>query len=722
MGLALVSSVEREDVGEVDDEQSPRDSGVFRRVSPRTPRVTGKMVMPPEISDETLMQRFQDGDRSAFTALVRRHQGKLYNFTLRTLRSPQLAEDVTQETFVRVVHRSSDFRGSSKFSTWLHAIARNLCIDELRKAKHRRHASLDAPAHGSADGEDGARPLGEEIASKGQEPERATGGNELKDRIARAVDLLPDDQREVFLLREISHLPFAEIAEIVKVPEPTVKSRMRYALERLQAALAEYEEFRSRLEVTVRRTHAKPDRPRPTQTDPRPTDPFPPAMDCKTFDDHLLDELYGELDEVTRAAMAKHAESCGSSPSCGAKLAGLRGTREAFTDAMPYVDPPDDLEDRILAATRDARPVVPLRRKMGGAVSWAGAWAMRPQTAMAAVFLLMIGSSLAFLRTHRSKSESSKAVAVSELGTPAGAAAAAPTLQDESAAVAAATPPPAAAAAAPMATSVPQAANGGFGAGGSAAGDGAKDKEEVAAMHQRGAPSVLGAASAMAMNGLDKSAVPVVPPSAPATEGRLDDRYASADAPSDSKKSAVASRSALKPSTRDLSSASGGAAYKGDGNDSPAAAPAEPPGGMSPAAQAAVSDDSFTRGQQAYAARRFDEARADFDAAAGGNVAAALWAARSVRDGSGCGPAVSRFDDVVSRAPSSTVGFDARLEGARCYRALGQTESARARLVPLLTVPSHASRAQAELAAMAPPAAAAPARKTKPSGGSGGGL
>lgn len=245
MGLALAPQ-RNAHPNDPHDELEPRDSGVFLRVSrpaPRAPRVTGKMAMPPETSDEALMQRFQDGDRSAFTALVRRHQGRLYNFTLRTLRSPQLAEDVTQETFVRVVHRSADFRGSSKFSTWLHAIARNLCIDELRKAKHRRHASLDQPAHGSADDGDAGRPLSEEIAGSGQEPERATGGSELKARIARAVDLLPDDQREVFLLREISNLPFAEIAEIVKVPEPTVKSRMRYALERLQENLSEYEDY-----------------------------------------------------------------------------------------------------------------------------------------------------------------------------------------------------------------------------------------------------------------------------------------------------------------------------------------------------------------------------------------------------------------------------------------------------------------------------------------------
>jgi RNA polymerase sigma-70 factor (ECF subfamily) len=201
------------------------------------------VTLSADATDEVLMRRFQEGDRSAFTTLVRRYQGRLYNFTLRHLRVQSQAEDVVQETFVRVVQRATEFRHSSKFSTWLHAIARNLCIDELRKQKLRRHPSLDAPSGKS--GDDDARPLGEEIAGTAPEAdaERTTGGRELKIRIAKAVDELPELHREVFLLREVSNLPFAEIAEIVGAPEPTVKSRMRYALERLQAALAEYEEF-----------------------------------------------------------------------------------------------------------------------------------------------------------------------------------------------------------------------------------------------------------------------------------------------------------------------------------------------------------------------------------------------------------------------------------------------------------------------------------------------
>jgi RNA polymerase sigma-70 factor (ECF subfamily) len=73
--------------------------------------------------------------------------------------------------------------------------------------------------------------------------ERTAVSTEIRERLMQAVDALPDEQREVFLMREVSNLPFKEIAEIVGIPENTVKSRMRYALERLQAALSEYEEY-----------------------------------------------------------------------------------------------------------------------------------------------------------------------------------------------------------------------------------------------------------------------------------------------------------------------------------------------------------------------------------------------------------------------------------------------------------------------------------------------
>ncbi len=201
--------------------------------------MTARAGRAPDPPDETLMLRYQQGDRSAFSALVRRHQGPLFNFAMRQVRVQSVAEEVVQETFVRVVHNAADFKHEARFTTWVYTITRNLCIDHLRKRALRKHPSLD-----ESRGEDGDGPtLGEQTADPRASVEREATGIELKERIARAVDKLPDEQREVFLMREVSNLPFKEIAEITGVPENTVKSRMRYALERLQEALAEYEDY-----------------------------------------------------------------------------------------------------------------------------------------------------------------------------------------------------------------------------------------------------------------------------------------------------------------------------------------------------------------------------------------------------------------------------------------------------------------------------------------------
>jgi RNA polymerase sigma-70 factor (ECF subfamily) len=193
-----------------------------------------------EVTDEALMIRFQGGDRQAFTLLVRRYQSPLYNFALRHLQSPPAAEEVVQETFVRVLQSATAFMQTSRFTSWLYAIARNLCIDVLRKQRQRRHPSLDEPTHS----EDATgMTLGERSADGRASVERAAVSTEIRVRLLSAVAQLPEEQREVFLLREMSNLPFKEIAEVVGVPENTVKSRMRYALERLQAALSEFEEY-----------------------------------------------------------------------------------------------------------------------------------------------------------------------------------------------------------------------------------------------------------------------------------------------------------------------------------------------------------------------------------------------------------------------------------------------------------------------------------------------
>jgi RNA polymerase sigma-70 factor (ECF subfamily) len=173
--------------------------------------------------------------------LVKRHNKQVYNFVLRQLKAPALCEDVTQEVFMRLVQNAADFKHEARFSTWLYAIARNLCIDQLRRLQHRRHPSLDQPLGSEPD----ARTLGDAVAAQhpSASAERSAASSEMQASIVKAVEALPDDQREVFLLREVADLPFKDIAEITGVPENTVKSRMRYALDRLRLALSEFEEY-----------------------------------------------------------------------------------------------------------------------------------------------------------------------------------------------------------------------------------------------------------------------------------------------------------------------------------------------------------------------------------------------------------------------------------------------------------------------------------------------
>src|ERR1700733_12230975 len=104
-------------------------------------------------------------------------------------------------------------------------------------------------------------------------------------------------------------------------------------------------------------------------------------MDCEKFETTMIDELYGELDELTSAAAKRHVAGCAR---CSALIGGLRATRRVAT--VPLVEVPSDLEDRILSAVKEAQKVVPIGRRVAGAVSMAGSWAMRPQTAMAALF------------------------------------------------------------------------------------------------------------------------------------------------------------------------------------------------------------------------------------------------------------------------------------------------------------------------------------------------
>lgn len=195
---------------------------------------------PPGKTDEDLMERFRDeGDATAFEELLRRHERPVFNFIRRMVRDEELANDLLQETFLRVVKSARVYSRKAKFTTWLYTIARNQSIDALRKAKHRRTISLDAPAKG---GDEGDRTLMERIPGKSEDAHTRLDAREMTERIQTAVDQLSQEQREVFMMRQLQGLPFKEIAGVIGVSENTIKSRMRYALENLRLALADYAE------------------------------------------------------------------------------------------------------------------------------------------------------------------------------------------------------------------------------------------------------------------------------------------------------------------------------------------------------------------------------------------------------------------------------------------------------------------------------------------------
>jgi len=187
-------------------------------------------------TDNELYALYLGGDNEAMRAIVSRNSPRLFGFLLRMVPDPATCQELVQEAFLRLVRARPDFSGGVKVSTYLFTVARNLATDELRKRAHRRHLSLEQDG---GDPERGGGGLHERIADKGSGTDDGAIRAELREKIGRSIEQLPAEQREVFCLRELEGMGFAEIAAVVGCNENTVKSRMRYALEKLRAILRE---------------------------------------------------------------------------------------------------------------------------------------------------------------------------------------------------------------------------------------------------------------------------------------------------------------------------------------------------------------------------------------------------------------------------------------------------------------------------------------------------
>lgn len=175
-------------------------------------------------SDEDLMHAYQAGDAVAFDILLARHKKPLYNFIFRFLHNEQASEEAFQEVFLKVIRNRDEYRESAKFTTWIYTIARNHCIDELRKQKFRNHKPLETDLDIQGD-----LHMSEEYRQN-REPQDFAMAKELEVHLETALMSLAVEQREVFLLRHFQNMPFDDIARVSGISINTVKSRMRYAL------------------------------------------------------------------------------------------------------------------------------------------------------------------------------------------------------------------------------------------------------------------------------------------------------------------------------------------------------------------------------------------------------------------------------------------------------------------------------------------------------------
>jgi RNA polymerase sigma-70 factor (ECF subfamily) len=170
------------------------------------------------LSERELVERARDGDEAAFRALYEAHVDRVYRLAYRMAGEDDLARDFTQETFVRVHQRLGQFRGESAFGTWVHALAVSVSLNGLRRLQRHRKREVEM------DGMD-----------FGYTPRRAEP--DLRDRLRKAIDGLPEIYRTVFLMHDLEGFSHQEIASALEMAEGTSKARLSRARARLREAL-----------------------------------------------------------------------------------------------------------------------------------------------------------------------------------------------------------------------------------------------------------------------------------------------------------------------------------------------------------------------------------------------------------------------------------------------------------------------------------------------------
>jgi RNA polymerase sigma-70 factor (ECF subfamily) len=185
-------------------------------------------------SDEDLMLAYAAGDAAAFDTLYARHKGGVYRYLLRQCRQQGVADELFQDVWMNLIRARESYAPTAKFTTWLYRLAHNRMVDHFRASGHLTLVSADDETH-----EETVISL---PAARVTQPEQRTENRELGDRLRAAVGALPPAQREAFLLQQEAEMSLAEIAALTGVGVETVKSRLRYAVAKLRAELADLDQ------------------------------------------------------------------------------------------------------------------------------------------------------------------------------------------------------------------------------------------------------------------------------------------------------------------------------------------------------------------------------------------------------------------------------------------------------------------------------------------------
>ena len=189
------------------------------------------MNNPFKLTDEKLIARFQDGDINAYNELVHRYKDRLLNFVFRYFNNREQAEDVVQDTMIKLYTHASYYKNIAKFSTWIYTIAKNNALTELRKNKRKQTVSLWTNE---------GKPI--DIEMKDESLEQTVYNKMAVEELNKYLDEIPENFRIAVVLRDFQELSYEEISKILEIPIGTIKSRINRGRIQLSKKMKHFKE------------------------------------------------------------------------------------------------------------------------------------------------------------------------------------------------------------------------------------------------------------------------------------------------------------------------------------------------------------------------------------------------------------------------------------------------------------------------------------------------